>query len=186
MTNPSNASPRPLRLVIGYGNTIRQDDGVGYRVAEFLAQHPPHLSFCDFKAIAVHQLTPDLAMEVAQATEVIFVDMVALPEVATSVKLQPLTGQTAPQTHLGHLSDPQAILDLSDRLFEGRAQGYWLLIPGACWEMGEDLSPLAQRGFEQALAILQGPLIHEGYEGYEGYSLIENKATDPGKDEGEN
>ena len=46
--------------------------------------------------------------------------------------------------------------------------------------MGEDLSPLAQRGFEQALAILQGPLIHEGY------SLVENKATDPGKDEGEN
>ena len=178
MTYSSNFATlptRPLRLVIGYGNTIRQDDGVGYRVAEFLAQHPPSLDFCDLKAIAVHQLTPDLAAEVAQATEVIFVDMVpvSLPDSPGNevraveggafapdwcAKLQPLNGQTAPsQTRLGHLSDPQAILQLSDRLFGGNPQGYWLLIPGACWDMGEELSPLAQRGFDQALAILQAP-----------------------------
>lgn len=168
----------PLRLVIGYGNTIRQDDGVGYRIAEFLTDHPPTLSFCTFKAIAVHQLTPDLAIEVAQATEVIFVDMVPMDMVPMdrvpldrgvaasgsepSVQLHrltPLDQTTVRHLNDPHLSDPHGILQLSDRLFGGNPQGYWLLIPGESWEMGDELSPLAQRGLAQAVAILQKPLI---------------------------
>ena len=157
MTNSPNSPTRPLRLVIGYGNTIRQDDGVGYRLAEFLAQHPPSLDFCDLKAIAVHQLTPDLAAEVAQATEVIFVDMVPTSPTVQLHQLTPQSQMSVGKTSLGHLSDPQCILQLSDRLFGASPQGYWLLIPGERWEMGEDLSPLAQQGFSQALAILQAP-----------------------------
>ena len=34
MNSPANSSPRPVLLVIGYGNTLRGDDGVGPRVAD--------------------------------------------------------------------------------------------------------------------------------------------------------
>ncbi|MEY2978831.1 MAG: hydrogenase maturation protease [Prochlorotrichaceae cyanobacterium] len=154
----------PLRLVIGYGNTIRQDDGIGYRLAERLTDQPPTLSFCRFKAIAVHQLTPDLVAEVTEATEVIFVDMVPADQMAKlidnaistpSVQLQRL--RPGQQSTLGHMSNPQSILQLSDRLFGKAPQGYWLLIPGEWCDLGEELSPLAQAGFTQALAIVQAP-----------------------------
>lgn len=159
----------PLRLVIGYGNTIRQDDGVGYRLAECLGTQPPTLSFCQLKAIAVHQLTLDLAAEVAQATEVIFVDMMLAPyseapyseaqdPEAPQVQLQRLT-PSGMQGSLGHISSPHSILHLSDRLFGTTPQGYWLLIPGVWSNLGEDLSPLAQQGFAQALAIVQNPIL---------------------------
>ena len=161
----------PLRLVIGYGNTIRQDDGLGYRVAERLTDQPPSLSFCRFKAIAVHQLTPDLGAEVAEATEVIFVDMALATQMdrSSNSPISPINSSTqnpsvqlqrlspGEQTTLGHMSNPQHILQLSDRLFGKAPQGYWLLIPGEWCDLGEEFSPLAQAGFSQALAIVQTP-----------------------------
>jgi hydrogenase maturation protease len=44
-------------LLIGYGNTLRNDDGVGVRIAEIIAEeNRPHV-----QVIATHQLTPELA-----------------------------------------------------------------------------------------------------------------------------
>ena len=43
-------------LVVGYGNALRTDDGVGWHAAERLADDP---RLADATVIAVHQLTPD-------------------------------------------------------------------------------------------------------------------------------
>src|SRR5690348_4191750 len=53
-------------LVIGYGNPLRRDDGVGWAVASGLAGR--------FETIAVHQLTPELAEPISRARHVVFVD----------------------------------------------------------------------------------------------------------------
>ena len=58
-------------LIIGYGNTLRGDDGVGYKIAEIIEQW----NINNITSLAVHQLTPDLAENIAQADTVIFVDM---------------------------------------------------------------------------------------------------------------
>jgi hydrogenase maturation protease len=77
-------SARPL--VIGYGNTLRRDDGVGVRVAELLAVDP-RMEGADI--LAVHQLTPELAIDVGEATLVVFVD--ADPSVEPgAVEVRPL------------------------------------------------------------------------------------------------
>ena len=51
-------------LIIGYGSTLRCDDGIGYIIAEQLMDEPPS-QISDLKSqidvIARHQLTPDLA-----------------------------------------------------------------------------------------------------------------------------
>ena len=74
-------------LVIGYGNTLRSDDGAGQRVAEKIGQW----ELPGVGALAVHQLTPELAENIAQADAVIFVDAVATnSENPVSVKIQPL------------------------------------------------------------------------------------------------
>ena len=69
-----------MTLIIGYGSTLRCDDGIGYIIAEQLMDAPPS-QISDLKSqievIARHQLTPDLADAVHQADQVIFIDACA-------------------------------------------------------------------------------------------------------------
>jgi hydrogenase maturation protease len=59
-----------MLLIIGYGNTLRSDDGVGpHVVREIAAQRLP-----DVTCVVVHQLTPEMAAQVTLADQVLFVD----------------------------------------------------------------------------------------------------------------
>ncbi len=66
----SAAAERPV-LVIGYGNTLRRDDGVGVRAAELMAADP---RFAGVEVLTAYQLTPELSLDIATASLVIFVD----------------------------------------------------------------------------------------------------------------
>jgi hydrogenase maturation protease len=70
--------PRPQVVVIGYGNTLRSDDGAGQQVATLVEDW----QLPQVRSLAVHQLTPELAAELATAQMVIFVD--AYPESSTA------------------------------------------------------------------------------------------------------
>ncbi len=72
-------------LVIGYGNELRRDDGIGPRVARAVADW----DIPGVRALAVHQLTPELAVDIAQAKEVVFVD-VAANSGTSNVSIQPV------------------------------------------------------------------------------------------------
>ncbi|GLL04625.1 hydrogenase maturation protease [Dactylosporangium matsuzakiense] len=58
-------------VVIGYGNPLRRDDGVGWHVARALAADPRAIGLA---VIAAHQLTPEYAEDVHQARMTILVD----------------------------------------------------------------------------------------------------------------
>src|SRR5205823_6351255 len=69
--DPLPREPRPYSfVVIGYGNDLRGDDGVGQRVALSVAcwRQPGVM------ALALHQLTPELTTWLVRATFAIFVD----------------------------------------------------------------------------------------------------------------
>ena len=59
------------KLIIGYGNPLRGDDGVGWEVASRLAVIIPSEAA---HILTVHQLTPELAESVSEADLVIFID----------------------------------------------------------------------------------------------------------------
>jgi hydrogenase maturation protease len=59
------------RVVIGLGNPLRQDDGMGWRAAELIEAR---LTNSDIEVSACHQLTPDLAAKMAEAPLVVFLD----------------------------------------------------------------------------------------------------------------
>jgi len=62
---------RSRPLIIGYGNPLREDDGIGWRAAELLeAQLPPAAA----EIVQCHQLTPELAAKLAETSVVIFLD----------------------------------------------------------------------------------------------------------------
>ena len=135
---------RPVLLVIGYGNTLRSDDGVGPRVAEELtAQRLPGL-----EALACPQLTPELAEPVSRASRVIFVDAALGNRIG--VELRELSPADSSQV-MAHAADPQTILALSRDVFGQSPKAWWLTIPIRQTGIGEQLSPLAQAGCSTAL-----------------------------------
>lgn len=58
-------------LVIGYGNALRSDDGFGWHVAGILGDDP---RLAGATILRLHQLTPELALDISRAGFVVFVD----------------------------------------------------------------------------------------------------------------
>lgn len=143
-------------LVIGYGNTLRGDDGVGYLAAEQVAawQVP------QVRAIACHQLTPELAADIIECERVMFIDA-ALPGIQTEVALQSLQ-PTAAAALDAHQSDPTALLQLTAQLFGPPPEAYHLLLPTAHMNFSETLSAIAQVGLSTALTWLRQSLTQPG------------------------
>ena len=131
-------------LVIGYGNTLRRDDGAGPWVAEAVAA----LDLPGVRTLVRHQLTPELADPIAAAGTVVFVDACAVATAAVG------WGRLAPADSaqiLAHAANPATLLALARQLF-GRAPEAWLLtVPASDFAFGEGLSPATQRHCPQAV-----------------------------------
>lgn len=140
-------------LVIGYGNTLRRDDGVGPRAAEAVA------GWCvlGVSTIATHQLRPELAIPLADARLAVFVD--AEPAAAVRVRaLEP--EETAPS--LGHTSDPRQLLSIALGLFGSCPPAWLVTVPAVDLGHGEGLSATAAAGLDEALRRIAGLLELEG------------------------
>jgi hydrogenase maturation protease len=157
-------------LVIGYGNSLRSDDGAGCRVADIVANWKlPYV-----RSRTVHQLTPELAEPIAQSDLVIFVDACVSnnesdfvskrAELKPTVQIQKilLTEQLASgwsandlNAGIGHLSDPRSLLLLSQQVYGKTPVAYALLLPGVNWEFGEQLSDITSKSIEQAVDFIR-------------------------------
>jgi hydrogenase maturation protease len=129
-------------LVIGYGNELRGDDGVGPCVARIVAswQRP------GLRALAVPQLTPELAEAMRDADCVVFVD-------ATPGERVEVRGVSAEASHslLGHISDPGVLLALARQLYHCEPIAWLIAVPAARFDYGEGLSATAERGMKEAI-----------------------------------
>jgi hydrogenase maturation protease len=131
-------------LVIGYGNELRRDDGVGAKVAAAVAGwHLPNA-----QAIACQQLTPELTQAIASAAHVVFVDAALGAE--ASVEDREIEPDENSQV-MTHAANPSALLALARQAFGRCPTASWLTIPIQDVDYGEELSPLARDGFNIAL-----------------------------------
>ncbi|BAZ39629.1 hydrogenase maturation protease [Calothrix sp. NIES-4101] len=146
-------------VVIGYGNTLRSDDGIGQRVANSL--HLTHV-----KSIAVHQLTPELTENLIAADLVIFVDACISSEIwqqclpnssENNLENSPPDVQVRwlePSNNkiiTGHITNPESLLALTQAIY-GHYPPTWLVtVPGVNFELGENLSLIGERGVAIAL-----------------------------------
>jgi hydrogenase maturation protease len=133
-------------LVIGYGNELRRDDGAGPHVARAVASW----GLPGVRALAAHQLAPELAEPVAGAEEVFFVDAGA----GDTVCVLPVPPEALAQT-FGHTSSPQELLALAEALYGRRPRAWLVTVPAPDLDFGEGLSPPAARGAEEALRHLR-------------------------------
>jgi len=135
-------------LVIGYGNTLRGDDGVGPRVAEAVAA----LNLPGVQTLTCQQLSPEHAAPISLAQTVIFVD--AAVDAAGEVQFRRLAPSDTAQL-MAHAADPRTMLALSRDVFGHIPQAWWLTIPAVKTDFCEQLTPEAQRGFTEAVEKIQ-------------------------------
>ena len=137
-------------LVLGYGNPLRCDDGLGWQVAVelFRANRSP-----DVEVLPCHQLTPELADAVSRCDTVLFIDSTrqGIPGELRCEEVRPQSG-SIPLTH--DLS-PTALLDMSSELYGACPRAYVLTICGESFEPGESLSPCVCARVRQLKTRLQ-------------------------------
>lgn len=134
-------------LVIGYGNTLRGDDGVGPRVAEALAK----LQLPAVRTLVCQQLSPEHADPIARAETVIFVD--AAVDGPKEVQWRPLEPGDSTQL-MAHAADPRTMLALARDVFGHVPQAWWLTIPATDLGFCEQLSATALHGLERAVELI--------------------------------
>lgn len=140
-------------LVIGYGNTLRSDDGVGPRVAEAVeALHLPGVH-----ALARALLTPELAEPISQALRVIFVD--AAVDDPAEVQLRPLAPAASSQV-LAHAANPRTLLALARDVFGRAPEALCLTIPAQNLAIGQELSAKTSHGLDVAVETVRGLATH--------------------------
>jgi hydrogenase maturation protease len=146
---PASREDGPAVLFIGYGNLLRSDDGVGPAVVSRLAA-----SFFDnprCATITAHQLTPELAIDVARAQRVVFVDAsVNLP--AGKTRVRRVLPESRSSLTLGHHLSPESIMALASSVCgaDGGSGGgspcAWAVAVGvANLSVGDRLSPPVSR-----------------------------------------
>lgn len=132
-------------LVVGFGSELRGDDALGRRVAEAAE------GWAGVRALSVHQLTPELADDLAGCERVIFADAVAGGSGPRVVAVEPREG--APRDP--HGLEPEDLLALC-RDLHGRAPEAWLLLlPGEEFDRPDSLSHSARATLRRATEMLK-------------------------------
>ena len=144
-------------LIIAYGNSLRRDDGAGLILAQYLEEALRDRKL-DVQRIAVHQLTPDLALSVAAdaVAAVVFVDtrVATAGDVRLDLRVQPLGAEECAQS-LGHHVGPAVVLTYARLLYDKSPPAWLLTAPGVDFDHGEGLSEEARRALDTLPAILR-------------------------------
>lgn len=137
------------KLLVGYGNTTRRDDGVGWLIADQLA---PHYADTGVEVIQTQQLMPEIALSISTVDCVVFVDA-AIGVSPGAVAVNALTAtDNAGNTHaLG----PAEILYIAKKLYNATPQAHLVTITGLDFDFGEGVSPTVAAAMPQALALIK-------------------------------
>ncbi|MEA5533027.1 hydrogenase maturation protease [Crocosphaera sp. XPORK-15E] len=128
-------------LIIGYGNTLRGDDGVGYKIAEIIDQW----NLNNITSLAVHQLTPDLAEKISQVDTVIFIDAIYVTDM-NRAKIEIKTISINRKiNNLGHHNNPEQLLSLTQAIYQKIPLAYWILVPAVNFNFSESFSSTTQK-----------------------------------------
>lgn len=145
-------------LFIGYGNTIRTDDGVGPYIVEQLKTRLVSSDHGNFTFISLHQIDLAIAPTLADYDEIIFIDAaVDIEEDFTIESVVPKKQTSAFGTHLN--SFPQ-LMDLAYNLYNASPIGTIVRVHAHDLEFGEDLSKKGEQAAECAIDAIVAHITH--------------------------
>lgn len=134
-------------LIIGFGNPLRGDDGVGPIVAHrFAGRHP------DVECLTTLQLHPEHADAMRGHETVVFIDASVAK---TEVGIMPIVAQESDHWTAGHSGTPAALSALCSSMYPDPPGRVFLLeIPAHSLDFGQRLSPAAQMHAREAEALV--------------------------------
>lgn len=125
-----------MRLLLGYGNSLRTDDGVGPLVARRVAAR----GAADLAIITAHQLLPEHAEAIGAARRVVFVDATAAGAPG-EVQTRELTPDAQADAGRLHQFSPQTLLAYARLLYGQAPPAALVTVCGYSFAHGEGLSP---------------------------------------------
>lgn len=154
-------------LIIGYGNVLRSDDGIGWHVAERLAADT---RFDDVTVLQRHQLTPELSLDISRADLVALVDASQDRPAGMFIieRLDPI-GNTA--TTWTHRMEPSTLVTLARELYGQAPEVYVLSVGVASLEVDDRLSPALEAALPGVVDAL-AELVASG----SGYRLVSERS----------
>ena len=140
-------------LIIGYGNPLRGDDGVGWRVAEEAAAVLPDPPV---SVLTVQLLTPELADPISRSDLLILIDAAAEGPPG-EVRCFPIAAGSAAAASLAigtHEVTLDRLLGMAQELFGHCPPAYMVTIAGESFEVSEALTPIVEAAVPEAVACI--------------------------------
>ena len=157
--NPVATPPEGGRIVVGYGNRDRGDDGLGPRVVEELACLLAGQEGISF--ISAQQLVPELAEDLAGAREVVLIDA-TVERLPSGIRWSGVEPSLEPPFYLTHSLSPGFLVNLIQCLYQRCPRVSLLSIQGDNFDHGIGLSAGAARRARKAVRHLTDHFTKEG------------------------
>lgn len=135
-------------LVIGYGNSLRSDDGIGQKTAIALSQ----MKLKDLTAMAVDQLTPELVEKIREFEQIIFLDAEVNSD---KIKVKEIEINTVEnKQNWTHYFNPESLINLTSYLYQKIPKTWLITIPINNIELGEEISKEVQEEADKVIQYL--------------------------------
>lgn len=146
-----------LTLIIGYGNPLRSDDGLGWYAAEHLIG-----MLCDkhIRVIRCHQLTPELAEDISRADRVIFIDA-CIGDMPGKLIFRDITPESLPDNMMFHHLTPSVLLACVNVIYRKYPEAVLFSVIGKSYEYGDMLSPEVQQAFDALIHAVKQTIPEE-------------------------
>ena len=155
-------------VVIAYGNPLRGDDGLGWHAAEQLKKTS---ASSDVEILQEQQLVPELALPIARAKAVIFVDAAA-PQATRAhpgeihiVEIGKEETLRASESPFHHHFSPQSLLALARQLYGARTRAFIATLHGEDFTPGERLSKPVELAMHEFVGRIENLILDLGNSG---------------------
>jgi hydrogenase maturation protease len=139
-------------LVVGYGNPLRGDDGIGWHAAELLATDP---RLDGARVLAHHQLAPELAADISRASLVVLVDASAEGDPG-AIRVRTVEPRPAAQTTWSHHLDPRTLAGLAEALYGPVPPVVLVSVAAGSFAEGGSLSSAVERALPEVVEVVAG------------------------------
>jgi hydrogenase maturation protease len=137
-------------LVVGYGNPLRSDDGIGWHAAGLLATDP---RLDGARVLARHQLAPELAADVSRASLVVLVDASAEDDPG-SVSVRRIGPRPPTPITWSHHLTPETLAGLAEALYGALPPIVLVSVAAGSLAEGDRLSVALERALPEVVEVV--------------------------------
>ena len=135
-------------VIVGVGNTLRSDDGVGI----FICSELEKSNLSSLSVLTTHQLHIELVEDLKEYETIVIIDAGANPK--SEVSFYPITEQKSNGIHSSHNINATLLYSLLQKLYPSDRSFYVCEIQVQNFELGNELSSFAISNAAKAIKLL--------------------------------